>query len=440
MVLTHQGHILLSDSTPITGVETLTFTIYDENDTNLWSESLDITFDGGYYTVVLGESEAFPEDLFDGIDLYMGIQVGTNAEMAPYNRVTSVPYAIMAGSVTGQVDAVGGLTVDGQEVINSSLQWVGEIGEDSGLDADLLRGLTPEEIAAMGLTGTGTEGTISKFTTDGIGDSLLSEQDGTVDVSGSMNVDGTIQATGGVRLGYIEECTSEQAGMLRWNETVEVCDGSNWSPLNSSVISGSSCLDIKTRDSGAQDGTYLIDVDGSGEELPVEVYCDMSTEGGGWTLIFSSQTVGGRGNQTGSYNDFLASITPSGSMLSTWTPFASVSAIRFACDANKDGSIDYDGKDSGNDIYAQIKNCTTGLCQTQITMDDGRSYGNNNESASHPDWWITTNSKWGSYDDYPYNSTSNDDLCNGTSYQTRGLAYPTTDTTSNAYFYVFVRE
>ena len=50
-----------------------------------------------------------------------------------------------------------------------------------------------------------------------------------------------------------------------------------------------SCLDILDKGFSTGDGAYSIDPDGAGD---FEVLCDMSTEGGGWTLALSMNAVG----------------------------------------------------------------------------------------------------------------------------------------------------
>ena len=81
----------------------------------------------------------------------------------------------------------------------------------------------------------------------------------------------------------------------------EVCDGidndcDTATPLDAGCIFDS-CLDILQNDPTSQNGIYTIDPNGFGE---VDTVCDMSHDGGGWTLVMHLFDLGGF-----SENDFL---------------------------------------------------------------------------------------------------------------------------------------
>lgn len=54
----HQGRLLDSSGVPLTGVQTVSFSIYDASacGTELWSEDLTLDFDNGYFSTTLGET------------------------------------------------------------------------------------------------------------------------------------------------------------------------------------------------------------------------------------------------------------------------------------------------------------------------------------------------------------------------------------------------
>ena len=60
---------------------------------------------------------------------------------------------------------------------------------------------------------------------------------------------------------------------------------------NGECVWGSSCLDIVQNARSTTSGVFVIDPDGINDgEDPFQAYCDLETDGGGWTMCYSSSS------------------------------------------------------------------------------------------------------------------------------------------------------
>ena len=167
-LIDYQGKITDNASNPITSSVSIAFTIYNaaSGGSNLWNEThSSVAPVDGLVHVLLGSvpETPLPENLFDGSDRWLGINVNSDGEMIPRLRIVSVPYAIyandsdkldgydsayfMTASSDNWVDTTGD-TMTGNLVVNADFQATG-ITLDSGGDAG-----TSGQVLSSTVTGT----------------------------------------------------------------------------------------------------------------------------------------------------------------------------------------------------------------------------------------------------------------------------------------------
>ncbi|RLC15729.1 MAG: hypothetical protein DRH93_19425, partial [Deltaproteobacteria bacterium] len=106
--INYQGYLTDNLGTIVpNGPYTITFAIYDDSNSRLWSEiQTAVEVAEGIFNVQLGQDPSenpFPE--FDG-EMYLGVTVESDPEMEPRQLLTSVPFALKAGDA----DALEGNT------------------------------------------------------------------------------------------------------------------------------------------------------------------------------------------------------------------------------------------------------------------------------------------------------------------------------------------
>ncbi len=199
-------------------------------------------------------------------------------------------------------------------------------GQGSGLDVERLDGHDSSEfinaadpaaaavLLNLLLTIDGTDSALDADRVDGLQTSTLMRVDQNTGTSGNLSVDGLIsggdsQITGTASAIRVDtdELYVRTFGVVPSNSApnnaaqgsiyydalshkMRFFDGRGWQSLGEPLSGGarnSSCSAILSSGFSQGDGIYLIDPDGAGAITPFEVYCDMTTDGGGWTKINS---------------------------------------------------------------------------------------------------------------------------------------------------------
>ena len=171
------------------------------------------------------------------------------------------PLVFAGGTATGDLEVGAGLAVGANATVAGSVQ----VGDDADACSNAKAGTIRWSGSALEVC-------------DGVSWTASAQSGG----SGSVQVGADNGA-----------CNGGKAGTLRWTGAViEVCDGTSWKAIydpprdgKSKLTASVSCLQILDDSYSTGNGVYWIDPNGGSTDDAFQVFCDMVTDGGGWTRV-----------------------------------------------------------------------------------------------------------------------------------------------------------
>lgn len=82
------------------GTYTMLFGLYTTSTggSPLWTETKDVTVSKGIFSTLLGDTTPLTVSIFNGQDLWLGVTVGSDPQLAPRQPIAFVPYAVYANN------------------------------------------------------------------------------------------------------------------------------------------------------------------------------------------------------------------------------------------------------------------------------------------------------------------------------------------------------
>lgn len=105
--ISYQGYLVAADGSPVNAAAlAMVFRLYNTagGGAPLWQEAQNVAVSNGLFSVLLGEITPIPTTLLaDNSDLWLGITVGSDTEMAPREKIASAPYALLSNIPDGSI-------------------------------------------------------------------------------------------------------------------------------------------------------------------------------------------------------------------------------------------------------------------------------------------------------------------------------------------------
>jgi len=168
-LISYQGVLNDSNGEPLSSTVIMTFSIYDASTdgTLLWSEAQSVQVSNGIFNVKLGSVQQLPATVFVQDTLYLGIQVASDPEMTPRQRITAGPYVhsvVPIGTIMPWVKNMTGVPALSDEWVECNGQTLNDT--ESVLNGQLIPNLNSDNRFLRGNTvsgGTGGSDTHNHF-------------------------------------------------------------------------------------------------------------------------------------------------------------------------------------------------------------------------------------------------------------------------------------
>ncbi|MBU1061705.1 MAG: hypothetical protein KJ952_03165, partial [Candidatus Omnitrophica bacterium] len=189
--INYQGKLTDAEDNPVTGDVSITVRIYDAGTggTALWTEAQTVTVTRGIFNILLGNTEAL-----SGLDFneayWYSVEVESDGEMTPRQRLTSVAYAVNADKLDGY-DSSQFLRADTSTELTGDLTvTTGVI--TAGANEDITIDPTGTGNIVMAIDSTSGDFKITDGTTNWV---LVDSETGNVTIAKNLTVNGIIYGT-----------------------------------------------------------------------------------------------------------------------------------------------------------------------------------------------------------------------------------------------------